>query len=126
MSYKFSIKEYGKHSCCKSLHYFNVVNVAIKVVWPIAFGTSCQYKNMPNVWGRHSSVDSSVPTILCSRVRIPSKPSMLSFSQILCYSCHGIEKWTKIDKKRPSFAIFLTIYLPQIVLKVHFLYLLIN
>ena len=41
--------------------------------------------------GSHSSVDSSAPTILRSRVRNPSTPSTLLYGQILYYS-------TKFDK----------------------------
>ena len=41
--------------------------------------------------GSHSSVDSSAPTILQSRVRNPSTPSTLLYGQILYYS-------TKFDK----------------------------
>ena len=45
--------------------------------------------------GRHSSVDSSTPTILPPRVRVPSTPSMLLSNYIdLCH----VEK-TKINKK---------------------------
>ena len=45
--------------------------------------------------GRHSSVDSSTPTILPPRVRVPSTPSMLL--SIYVDLCH-VEK-TKINKK---------------------------
>ena len=57
---------------------------------------------------RHSSVDSSVPSILLPRVWLPSTPSMLlsfivKFVHILSMWC---EKRTKINKKRPSLAHF--------------------
>ena len=46
--------------------------------------------------GRHSSVDSSAPTNLRFRVRIPNIPfTLLQF--ILYYIGHCIEKWTKIN-----------------------------
>ena len=51
----------------------------------------CNYFNFNN-----SSVDSSVPTIIHSRVRIPSEQYMILFSQILCYICRCVEKRTKI------------------------------
>ena len=58
---------------------------------------------------RHSSVDSSVPSILPPRVRVPSTPSML-FQLILfkLYICHlnWNVKRTKIYKKRPGLAHF--------------------
>ena len=52
---------------------------------------------------RHSSVDSSLPTILRSRVRIPSTPYTLLCNQILCYICHCSEKMRIISKNRPGF-----------------------
>ena len=52
---------------------------------------------------RHSSVDSSLPTILRSRVWIPSTPYTLLCNQILCYICHCSEKMRIISKKRPGF-----------------------
>ena len=56
---------------------------------------------------RHSSVDSSAPSILPPRVRVPSTPSML----FLIYICHlnWNVKGTKINKKRPGWPIFLII-----------------
>ena len=45
--------------------------------------------------GSHSSVDSSAPTILQSRVRIIGTPH----SQILNYICHWVGKRTKINKR---------------------------
>ena len=35
-------------------------------------------------WGRHSSVDSSVPTILPPQVRVPSTPSSILSLQSIC------------------------------------------
>ena len=53
-------------------------------------------------WGnRLSSVDSSAPSILQSRVRIPSTPSFSIYSQ-LYYICHCIEDRTRISKKKPG------------------------
>ena len=40
------------------------------------------YKIQGIEWGRHSSVDSSVPNIQRARVQIPSTPSTLLYSQI--------------------------------------------
>ena len=58
-----------------------------------------------SMWGcRHSSVDSSAPTILPPQVRVPSTPSMLYHLWYLCYICHL--KRTKINKKRPGLAHF--------------------
>ena len=59
-------------------------------------------KKGPRV-GRHSSVVSSVPTILRRRVQIPSTPSMLFFN--LYWNCN--EKRKKINKKRPGLAQFI-------------------
>ena len=55
---------------------------------------------------RHSSVESSAPSILLSRVRIPSIPSTstLFLFSLLYYICYFIEKRTKINKKRPVVA----------------------
>ena len=53
---------------------------------------------------RHSSVDSSAPTILPPRVQVPSTPSMLFHLQYLCYIFHG--KRMKLNKKRPGLAHF--------------------
>ena len=46
-----------------------------------------------------SSVDSSMPTILRSRVRILSTPS--NYSQIVYYICHCVDKMTKIGRVLP-------------------------
>ena len=55
---------------------------------------------------RHSSVDLSAPTILRSRVRIPSTPSMLL--PFLYYTCHCVEKRTKINEKEAEFGSYFT------------------
>ena len=56
---------------------------------------------------RHSSVDSSVSSILKSRVQITSIPSILfSIYSLLYCICHCIEKRTKINIKRLGLAHF--------------------
>ena len=58
-----------------------------------------------------SSVDSSAPTILQLRVRVPSIPSMLTiYSQICAIFCHV--KRTKINKRRPGLAHFYIKHFP--------------
>ena len=58
---------------------------------------------------RHSSVDSSVSSILKSRVQITSIPSILfSIYSLLYCICHCIEKRKKVNKKRPGLAYFST------------------
>ena len=60
---------------------------------------------LTNLGCRHSSVNSSAPTILPPRVRVPSTPSMLlSFivTFVLYLSCEKNE----INKKRPGLAHF--------------------
>ena len=53
---------------------------------------------------RHSSVDSSAPSIRLPRVRVPSTPSML-FSIYICHLNWNVKR-TKINKKRPGLAHF--------------------
>ena len=56
-------------------------------------------------WCRHSSVESSLPSILLPRVRLPSTPSFINYSQIcLSFRC---EKRTKINKKGAGLRPFL-------------------
>ena len=58
-------------------------------------------KQVDDSGGSHISVDSSAPTIL--RPGFESQAHNLRFySLILYFICHCIEKWTKINKKRPG------------------------
>ena len=68
------------------------------VAWPLWKSTHCQ---KPFLGCRHSSVDSSAPTILPHQVQVPSTPSMLLsliVKFVLSLSCEKNE----INKKRPD------------------------
>ena len=62
------------------------------------------YNISPDLGCRHSSVDSSAPSILLPRVRVPSTPSML-FSIYICHLNWNVKRM-KINKKRPGLAHF--------------------
>ena len=52
--------------------------------------------------GRHCSVDTSAPSILWSRVRIPSTSKFFPF--MVYYTIFIMKKRTKINEKRPGLA----------------------
>ena len=70
----------------------------------VGFNHSSFLTEAINSPSRHSSVQSSAPTIMPPRVRVPSTPSMLFRLQYLCYICPV--KRTKINKKEAGFGLF--------------------
>ena len=79
------------------------VSLAIVTFYFLLYRLVLIIKN--SYWGcRHSSVDSSAPTILLPRVRVPSTSSTLFHLQYLCYIFHV--KRMKIKQKEARFGPF--------------------